>query len=45
VEYSRKNEPASHGHDHGSHGGGEKAGKKAPAHGAVFDASKSGGLS
>jgi Fe-S-cluster-containing dehydrogenase component len=45
VEYSRKNEPASHGHDHGSHGGGEKAGKKAPAHGTVFDASKSGGLS
>ena len=45
VEYSRKNEPAAHGHDHGSHGGGDKAGKKAPSHGSIFDASKSGGLS
>ena len=45
VEYSRKNEPASHGHEHGGHDKGQKPGKKSPAHGAAFDASKTGGLS
>jgi molybdopterin-containing oxidoreductase family iron-sulfur binding subunit len=42
VEYSRKNEPASHGHgDHGS----AKPAKKGPSHGSAAGAPKTGGLS
>ena len=42
VEYSRKNEPASHGHgDHGS----AKPAEKGPSHGSAAGAPKTGGLS
>jgi molybdopterin-containing oxidoreductase family iron-sulfur binding subunit len=49
IEYAKKNEPAAHGDGHGSdnhgaHGADKQTGKKAPTHGALPVAPRTGGL-